>query len=156
MCRQQELTDVFRRQMHERWFKHIHNYNKQIVVANMFVLLPIIFFPFTTALFAEGVENQNVVVLTLRFFVLNHIFAGLTTYIFYWLAFVKHKDLSFEMTVQEKIRFTSDTLLITIIFSIILSATFLTNNFQVILWTIAICAISKILFDKFAKKHWPK
>jgi uncharacterized membrane protein len=138
---------------HHFLFKHIHNYNKQIVIANMFVLLPIIFFPFTTAFFAESIENKNVFVLPLRFFLLNHILAGLTTYIFYWLALVKHKELSFEMSKQEKNKFTSDTLLTTIVFSIVLLVAFLTNDFEVILWTIFTCTISKKLLDKFVKKH---
>ena len=141
---------------HHFLFKHIHNYNKQIVIANMFVLLPIIFFPFTTAFLAESIENQNVAILALRFFVMNHIIAGLTTYIFYWLALVKYKELSFEIKSQEKIKFTSDTLFTTIIFSIILLETFLTNHFDVILWTTLICSILKKLFDKFAKMLWKK
>ncbi len=41
---------------HHFLFKHIHNYNKPVVIANMFVLLPIIFFPFTTAFFAESID----------------------------------------------------------------------------------------------------
>lgn len=53
---------------HHLLFKHIHNYNKQIVITNMIVLLPIIFFPFTTGFLAESIENQNVVILALRFF----------------------------------------------------------------------------------------
>jgi uncharacterized membrane protein len=101
---------------HHFLFKHIHNYNRQMVIANLVVLLPIIFFPFTTALLAESVENPNVVILALRLFILNNILAGLTIYIFYWLALVKHKELSFEMTRQEKNRFTSDTLATIIIF----------------------------------------
>lgn len=34
---------------HHTLFKYIHNYNRQIVVANMASLLPVIFLPFTTS-----------------------------------------------------------------------------------------------------------
>jgi len=141
---------------HHFLFKHIHNYNKTIVVANMLVLLPIIFFPFTTAFFAESIENENVVILALRFFLLNHILAGLTTYIFYWLALIKHKELSFEITAQEKNKFTSDTLVTTIIFSIVLLVSFTTNNPKALFWSLIVCTVAKKLLDRFIKKGWAK
>lgn len=141
---------------HHFLFKHIHNYNKQIVIANMVMMLPIIFFPFTTAFFAESVDNKNVVILAFRFFLLNHILAGLTIYALYWLAIVKHKDYSFEMNITERKKFTSDLLFTTITFSIIFLVTFLTNNVQTILWVFLVCGISKKIFDSFSKKTVPK
>ncbi|WPO90046.1 TMEM175 family protein [Chryseobacterium sp. HR92] len=137
---------------HHFLFKHIHNYNKQIVIANMIMLLPIIFFPFTTAFFAESVDNKNVVILAFRFFLLNHILAGLAIYILYWLAIVKHKEYSFEMTLVERKKFTSDLLFTTITFSVIFLVTFLTNNVQTVLFVFLVCGISKKIFDTFVKK----
>lgn len=137
---------------HHFLFKHIHNYNKQIVIANMAMMLPIIFFPFTTAFFAESVDNIHVVILAFRIFLLNHILAGLTIYILYWLATVKHKDYSFEMSITERKKFTSDLLFTTITFSVIFSVTFLTSNIQAILWVFLACGISKKIFDRFSKK----
>ncbi len=121
---------------HHFLFKHIHNYNRQIVIANLVILLPVIFFPFTTTLFGESIENDSVVILALRFLLLNHILAGITTYFFYWLAMVKYKELSFPMTKEERIKLTTDTLFLTILFIGIMLVTFLTDNRQVILWTI--------------------
>jgi len=137
---------------HHFLFKHIHNYNKQIVIANMIMLLPIIFFPFTTAFFAESVDNKNVVILAFRFFLLNHILAGVAIYTLYWLAIVKHKEYSFEMTSEERKKFTSDLLFTTIIFSIIFLVTFLTNNVQTVLFVFLVCGLSKKIFDTFVKK----
>ncbi|PKF74774.1 TMEM175 family protein [Chryseobacterium sp. PMSZPI] len=141
---------------HHFLFKHIHNYNKKIVVANMIMLLPIIFFPFTTAFFAESVDNKNVVILAFRFFLANHILAGLSIYILYWLAIVKHKEYSFEMSIPERKKFTSGLLFTTITFSIIFSVTFLTDNVQAILWVFLACGISKTIFDKFVKRNTTK
>lgn len=137
---------------HHFLFKHIHNYNKQIVIANMFVLMPIIFFPFTTAFFAESVENKNVIILALRLFLLNHVLAGLTSYVFYLFSFVKYKEMSFEMTKLEKLKFNSDTLFSTIVFAIILLVSFITDNTQAVLWTMMICILSKKILETILKK----
>ncbi len=141
---------------HHFLFKHIHNYNRPIVIANLVILLPIIFFPFTTTLFGESIENDSVVILALRFLLLNHILAGLTTYIFYWLAMVKYKELSFPMTNEEKIKLTSDTFFLTIVFIAILLMTFLTDNRQVILWAIIGLLFSKRILHILLKKRGNK
>lgn len=138
---------------HHFLFKHIHNYNRQIVTANMVMMLPIIFFPFTTAFFAESVDNKNVVILAFRFFLFNHILAGLTIYILYWLAIVKHKEYSFEMNIQERNKFKYDLLFTTITFSVIFLVTFITDNVQAILWVFLVCGISKKAFDTIAKRR---
>lgn len=137
---------------HHFLFKHIINYNNQIVIANLIILLPIIFFPFTTTFFGESIQNESVVILALQFFLLNNILAGLTTYIFYWLAMVRYKELSFELTAHERIKFRSDTLFLTIVFTTVLIITLLTNNRQVILWTIIICLFSKRLIYMLSRK----
>jgi uncharacterized membrane protein len=138
---------------HHFLFKHIINYNRQIVIANLIILLPIIFFPFTTTFFGESIQNESVVILALQFFLLNNILAGFTTYIFYWLATVKYKELSFEMTIHERIKFRSDTLFLTLVFTAILIMTFLTNNRQIVLWTIIICLFSKRVTYRLLNKR---
>jgi uncharacterized membrane protein len=102
---------------HHRIFKYIRNYNTQIIVANMFVLLPIIFFPFTTTFVAESfstifknAENATVYFLGINLFLLNNFLAMLTSYIFYWITIVKYKEMSYEMPKQEKIKITFKTL----------------------------------------------
>ncbi len=141
---------------HHFLFKHIHNYNRQIIFANMCVLLPVIFFPFTTAFFAESIENKNVVVLALRCFILNHILAGLTIYVLYWLALVKHKEMAFQMTTPERNEFSFDILFTIIIFVAVLLTTFITDNFNAVSWTIFIGALSKKMLETFFKKRLTK
>ncbi len=117
---------------HHFLFKHIHNYNKKTLVANMFVLLPIVFFPFTTSFFAESISNENIIILGLRIFLLNHIIANAALYYFYWLAIIKHKELSFSMNQIEQREFNIDVLvpLISFAFSVLFS--FLFNNLNII------------------------
>ncbi len=116
------------------------------------MLLPIIFFPFTTTFFGESIQNDNVVILALRIFLSNQIIAGLTTYIFYWLAIVKYKELSYPMTDRERIRFNTDTIYLTIGFIISFITTFLTDNRQIILWTLIISLFSKRIVYMLLKK----
>jgi uncharacterized membrane protein len=128
---------------HHFLFRHIHNYNKQLVIANLMILLPIIFFPFTTTFFGESIGNDSVVILALRIFLLNHILAGLTIYFFYWLSVIKYPNCSFPMAEKDKLKFKFDNVFLTIVFIGILVTTILTNNRTVILWTIIISLLSK-------------
>jgi len=133
---------------HHFLFKHIVNYNRTIVVANMFTLLPIIFFPFTTAYIAETIENENVVVLGLRIFLINHLLANLSIYLFYWLTLVKHKELTYPMETLERKRFNSKTLLSIFILSLGLIMTFLFSNMEIIFWTLSISMIFQSVFKR--------
>ena len=105
---------------HHFLFKHIHNYNNHIVVANLVVLLPIIFFPFTTAFLAESILNKEVGRVALPMFMLNHILAGISIYALYWLAMVHHKEYSFSMSAVDKLRFHNQVLFPTVIFTFLL------------------------------------
>ena len=62
---------------HHFLFKHIHNYNKQTVIANLMVLLTIIFFPFSTALLAESFDKNNVYVSLIKVVLQNPIHLSL-------------------------------------------------------------------------------
>ena len=103
----------------------------------MLVLLPIIFFPFTTSFFAEGfnsllVENgklQNIFLLGFRLFMINHFFVALTCYILYWYAIVKHKELSFTMPTKEKMTFRTDILFVVFTFFVAIILSFLNLSF---------------------------
>lgn len=100
---------------HHFLFKHIHNYNRHIVIVNMFVLLPIIFLPFTTTFVANSVANQDVLILAMRIWLVNHIFVSLAIYVLYYIAVVWHKEFSFRMETKDRIKFTVETLVQTIL-----------------------------------------
>jgi len=142
---------------HHFLFKYVHNYNKRIVIANLFILLPIIFFPFTTAFFSESIENEDVVILGLRFFLINHILANISLYFFYWLALVKYRDFSFEMEMEDKLKFKTETIIPTITFSMILIISLFTGNFKLLslLLLIGLSArkfIQRLLMRRISKK----
>lgn len=134
---------------HHFLFKHIHDYNRLLVIVNLFVLLPVIFFPFTTAFFAESIQNKSIVFLAFRLFLLNHIVAGLSTFVLYWLAIVRHREISFEMPVKSRIKFTSDTLWTTAIFMFILAVTYFTTDLQTLFGVIIICILLKRISERW-------
>jgi len=113
---------------HHALFKHIHNYNKRIISSNMMVLLPVIFFPFSTAFFAESIENDHLAMLGLRIFLLNHIIANVALIAFYWLTFEFYEEMSYKMERNERLLLRLDTVLPTITFSIVCLLTFVTSN----------------------------
>ena len=148
---------------HHFLFKYIHNYNIQLIVANMFMLLPIIFFPFTTTFLAESfvslINNANtyfypdIYLLGFSLFFLNNFFAALAAYIFYWLATVKYKKLSLEIPIQEKIKFISNGLFRVIFFGVLSVVTLITNISLIILSAMIFVFLSrKIFIKKLAKK----
>ncbi|MCL2596641.1 MAG: TMEM175 family protein [Paludibacter sp.] len=115
---------------HHILFKYIHNYDNKLVIINMLMLLPIIFVPFTTAFFAESFNglfvndhiNLNVYFLGFRLFIINHFCAALMSYICYWYAFEKHKELSLSMPAKEKLTFRLNHLFSIFFFFIIFIA----------------------------------
>lgn len=133
---------------HHFLFKHIIDYNRTVVAANLFTLLPIIFFPFTTAYMAESIESEHVVVLALQIFLANHLLANISIYLFYWLTFVKHKELTYPMETKERKRFISKTLLSIFILSLGLIMTFLFTNMEVIFWTLSLSMIFQSVFKR--------
>jgi len=115
---------------HHLLFKHIHNYNNQIIIANMFVLLPIIFFPFTTTFVAEcfGRITPDFMTLGFRIFSLNVFIAALAIYIFYRIAIVKYKEMSYPMAMQDKINFVRGSLFRIVFFAVMFVVTCITSN----------------------------
>jgi len=124
---------------HHQLFKYIHNYNTSIIVANLLVLLPIIFFPFTTAFMAESLAtiegnfaNPAIYLLGFKLFLINAFFAALASYILYWFVIVKYKELSFEMPKKEKIKFTFNSYFSIFILAAMAVVLFITHNILII------------------------
>jgi len=146
---------------HHRLFKYIRNYNTQIIVANMFALLPIIFFPFTTTFLAESlattfgtndVINNEVVVLGFKLFLINNFFATLASYIFYWIAIIKYKEMSFEMPPQEKNKYTIDSIFGIVFFVLVFVVLVISRNIFILdLVMISLLLVRMILRKKYIK-----
>lgn len=99
---------------HHGLFKHVHDYNRKIVMANMLSLLPIIFFPFTTSFLYESLGvNEAAAALPYQLFVLNNIFAGISLYYFYWLVMKIHPSCSYPMEEAGKNDFERKLLVLT-------------------------------------------
>lgn len=83
---------------HHLLFKHIHNYNRSIVLANMWVLIPVIFFPFTTSFLYESFEGDaSVIVIPFRLFLLNNVVSAATNYYLYYLVMKKYRGMAYPM-----------------------------------------------------------
>lgn len=137
---------------HHFLFKHLHNYNRKVIIVNFIALLPIIFFPFTTAFLAESSENANVITLALQLFLINNILAGITLYYFYWLIMLKHKEFSYEITKEERLNFLMETVFKTIMFIIIFILTLFTNQVKVFYWPILILLAIRSIIRRYVKK----
>jgi uncharacterized membrane protein len=109
---------------HHLLFKHIHNYNRQIIVSNMLCLLPMIFFPFTTAFFYESTNNQEILIIPYRLFLLNNIIAGATAYFFYWTVIKRFKEMSYPMEKNDQKEFQLKLLGMSISFLLIFLLSF--------------------------------
>jgi uncharacterized membrane protein len=135
---------------HHLLFKHIHNYNKRIIVANMALLLPIIFFPFTTSFLYESIHgNVQAVVIPYRLFMLNNVLAGALTAWFYWLVIKKYKACSYPMKKEEEQDFIDKTVISTICFILVFIISFYSFEFSP--WGILPFAIYQ-LYRKNIKK----
>jgi amino acid transporter len=102
------------------------------------------------------IENNNVEILGFQLFLLNNIIAGLSIYFLYWLALIRHKDISFEINREEKVKFNSQILFSTILFIIILLITFFTDNWQIVFWTIIICFLSRKVLKVYSTRKVTK
>jgi len=135
---------------HHTLFKHIHNYNKKIIIANMATLIPIIFFPFTTSFLYETIGvNNAVATIPYRLFLLNNVLAGLSMYYFYWLLMKRFKEMSYPMEVVDKKDFEGKLILMTGSFSLVLILSFISLENSV--WGLAPIGIYN-LWNKYFKK----
>jgi uncharacterized membrane protein len=135
---------------HHTLFKHVHNYNKNIIRSNMFMLLPIIFFPFTAAFLYESLSSDNnLIIIPFRLFIFNNILAGATTYFFYWVVMIRFKEMSYPMEKEESAEFEEKLLLTIIVFVIVIVLSFFTFKYC---WTGVLPEPLFNLYRKFFKK----
>ncbi len=135
---------------HHFLFKHINDYNREILVANLFLLLPIVFFPFSTSFLSESI-HAHLAYVGYRLFSLNVIFASGAMYILYWLALEKYKEFSFELNPEERLNFKSKTLYLVITFVIIFLSTFF-NNDDIVIYTIPVVIVGQRFFVSLSKR----
>ncbi|HSC36845.1 MAG TPA: TMEM175 family protein [Chitinophagaceae bacterium] len=135
---------------HHTLFKYVHNYNKEIVLANMALLFPIIFFPFTTSFLYESLNGTlATVVIPYRLFMFNNILAGAFTYYFFWLIVRKHKGHAYPMRKEDKSEFNINVLISTISFTLVLVLSF--YSIEKSAWGIVPFALYRF-YLKFIKK----
>lgn len=87
---------------HHLLFKHIHDYNRSILMCNLIMLLPVIFFPLTTAFFYEAGANKAVTPLAVQVFLVNNIAASTIIYILYWMIVKKYPHMSYPLEEKDK------------------------------------------------------
>ncbi|MEO6537357.1 MAG: TMEM175 family protein [Ferruginibacter sp.] len=110
---------------HHTIFKHVHNYNRSIIFANMLLLLPIIFFPFTTSFLYENLSSDNdLLVIPFRFFIFNNIIACITMFIFYWMVTRRFTALSFPITKIDAAEFEKKLVILTLSFVLVFIISF--------------------------------
>lgn len=138
-------------QLHHLLFKHIQNYNRTLVWANMVFLLTIIVFPLTTSLFAESGENVSVFNFGFKLFFANNILVLLALYAVYLVAFKLNKELTFELTPAEEREVKVGLFFPLMAYTGVLIASFISNDMNVILAVILISIIGKRIFTRVTK-----
>jgi len=136
---------------HHTLFKHIHNYNKKIIMANMFTLIPIIFFPFTTSFLYEclGINNEAAAV-PYRLFLVNNVLAGITMFYFYWVTMKQYKQMSFPMNAEDSKEFEGKLIVMTFSFSLVLLIAFWSTEYS--LWGLLPFGVYNLQNKYFKKK----
>ena len=136
---------------HHTLFKYVHNYNKRIIIANMTVLFPIIFFPFTTAFLYESVgEGLKNFVIPFRLFVLNNVLAGVTTFYFYKMITVKYKSISFPFEKEASHEFEVKMVIMSLTFLLVFGLSFVSLEFAM-LGLIPLAIMN--MYNRFFKKN---
>ena len=110
---------------HHMLFKYIHDYNNEVLRLNLLTLLPIIFFPFTTAFVYENITYAEVLVLPLRLFIINNMLASFALYFLFWQVTQKHPHVSYPMEEEDKKIFSHKLILTGITFTLVLLLTFI-------------------------------
>ena len=139
---------------HHTLFKHIHNYNKPIIVTNMLLLLPIIFFPFTTAFLYESVNSGNVLIIVpIRLYFIVSVTASAITYALYWLIIKKYPEHSYPMNEKDKREFSVQLPLMIISFSLIVIISFFSLTYMY--WGVLPLGLYNF-YDKFIERFRKK
>lgn len=135
---------------HHTLFKHIHNYNRPIIMANMYSLVPIIFFPFTTSFLYESLGVNNAAAsIPYRLFLANNIAAGVMMYYFYWLMMKKHSHLSYPMEKDDSKEFEGKLLIMTLSFVLVFALSFISTENSI--WGLLPMGVYNI-YNRFARK----
>jgi uncharacterized membrane protein len=136
---------------HHTLFKHIHNYNRKIISANMFTLLPVIFFPFTTSFLYESLGiNNEAAAIPYRLFLLNNVLAGVSMFYFYWMVMKKYKLMSYPMEAEDRREFEGKLVVMTMSFLLVLLISFFSTEYSI--WGILPIGIYNLGYRFFAKK----
>ena len=109
---------------HHLLFKYIHDYNSAVLRLNLLTLLPIVFFPFTTAFVYENLANPDVLVLPFRLFLVNNIFASFAMYFLFWQVTKKHRNISYPMEIEDEKLFSQKLIWTAISFILVFLLTF--------------------------------
>ena len=116
---------------HHTLFKYIHNYNKPIIATNMALLLPIIFFPFTTAFLYESVNSHNgLMMIPVRAYFFVTVLACMAMYVLYYLVIKKYPECSYPMQEKDKREFDYRLLLMIISFSLLIIISFFSSKYM--------------------------
>jgi uncharacterized membrane protein len=134
---------------HHILFKYIHNYNKEILRASLFLLLPIILFPFTTAFYTESTHSDGVLMLGIQLFLVNNLIVGLATYHLYWLVTKKYPEMAYQMDADDTRVFRYRLVWITIAMLIMLLLSFI-SLYVVPIGLLPIIGAS--VYNKFQKR----
>ena len=136
---------------HHTLFRHIHNYNRKIITTNMFTLLPVIFFPFTTSFLYESLGiNNAAAAIPYRLFLVNNVLAGITMFYFYWMTMKKYKSMSYPMDKEDSREFEGKLVVMTGSFLLILLISFFSTEYSI--WGILPVGVYNIGYKIFAKK----
>ncbi|HMC84565.1 MAG TPA: TMEM175 family protein [Chitinophagaceae bacterium] len=135
---------------HHLLFKHLHNYNRQIVLANMISLLPMIFFPFTTAFFYESSNYKDIIIIPFRLFILNNILAGATSYFLYLTIMKRFNKMVYPMEKSDEKEFRLKLLMMTISFILVYIFSYLMYIEYTFIGLLPILIVN--LYDKYFKK----
>lgn len=136
---------------HHVLFKYIHNYNRHVVVANLASLLPIIFFPFTTAFFYENNDYPEIVDIPLRLFMANNVLAGIGAYYFYWTTIKRFKEYAYPMEKNDQHEFERKLLTMTISFALVLLLSFFLPFTYAVFGLMPMAVLS--LYERYFKKQ---
>jgi uncharacterized membrane protein len=137
---------------HHTLFKHIHNYNKKIIIANMLTLVPVIFFPFTTSFLYESLGiNNTAAAVPYRLFLVNNVLAGITMFYFYWVVMKHYKQMSYPMEKEDSNDFEGKLIVMTLSFLLVLLLSFVSTEFSI--WGMLPFAIFNLRNKYFNKKN---
>lgn len=134
--------------LHHFLFKYIHSYTDTVVKLSLLMLFPIIFFPFTTSLFAESFLAEKIFTLGFAYYMLNILAANLGVIIFYYFVFVKDKRITYDIPIEKKSKFLFNLLFSLLISSVGLLSAWIFDTYKPIMYVLIIVAVLRALTNK--------